>query len=138
MANQILRVTLLLIISPSIWAFNSDKCYSPDNYKGGWQFSGFTSSTQFTSSFGGCSAIGQNEKNHKFIVDNEMNLKSEIANGSGEYLTALNEVFDCPSEKTMEFNRALQKRTPDLIHLENESFLREITNTANKICFINI
>ena len=81
----------LLFTTSYAFSFNWEKCRNMD--KGVWRlvgfFSPFTMSTQFTSSWGECSAIGLNEIKKNFMNNNKDLILTDIAKGGGEYLVAL-------------------------------------------------
>lgn len=94
-----------------------------------------TWASQFTSSWGGCAAIGIREQRELFIATNSINLIADSARGSGEYIDALAELSGCHGVNAREyFGAALQKNfnflyfnfvnSPEEINLRIDSLIR--------------
>lgn len=102
-------LTLFTVINVS-YAFDWDKCRKQE-ILGGAGFMAFSvSSTQFTSSWGGCAMIGMAEHDKKvFLVQNFENIKIDSARGTGEYIEAYAIVSMCDHKARNELSRAFQK-----------------------------
>jgi len=133
MIKQSLSIILSIFTIIPCFAFDTERCLEGTK-KYGFLLDSLVSGTQFTSSFGDCSAIATKEFARTYIVDNELNLKQEIAIGTGEYLLAMDEVLNCPPSIHANLNLYLQRKTPLILKLSNEQFFQEINKTAEQIC----
>lgn len=115
------RILVLLFIIPgSAFSFNSAKCkrVGLDPRGGGWGthlvfglFNLSTSSGQYISSTGECSAMANLESRKKtFIADNIDNLLKDIAKGSGEYAFAYAKLGGCDSIGQVQFTKEMKSR----------------------------
>ncbi len=69
------------------------------------------SSTQFLSSWGECSLVGEVEKVRKtFIAQNLNYLQQDMAKGSGEYLAAYARLHDCNEEGINLFGKSMKQK----------------------------
>jgi hypothetical protein len=83
----------------------------------------FSSTTQFVSSNGECSAIGLNEEQKKresYIARNLDEIKQDVARGQGEHLDALYVLSGCGGSLESEFYRTLQSQFERLEGVDNE------------------
>lgn len=110
----------LLLISTSAHAFNWSRCNNASPVTGG---SGIiemmsttvsnvgVSSSQFLSSWGECSMVGEVEKVRKtFIAQNLNYLQQDMAKGNGEYLAAYARLHDCNQKGMALFGKSMKQK----------------------------
>jgi hypothetical protein len=106
-------LSILLLNGSLTWAFDSKKCHEANVEVSNWvgPFGLFTSSGQFTSSTGGCAAIGlnSNQKTQAFVASNIKELQKDIARGDGEYLTALTHLLGLDPNLSSAFKNKMQR-----------------------------
>lgn len=112
---KILISIILLLLSTQSYAYNWDKCkrdvYPKYDFWGlGNGIAFFTSSSQWSSSTGACSMLGQIEDQKKyFIAQNLDNLIIDSARGNGEYVYAYAELAGCSRNARQKYSGFLQK-----------------------------
>lgn len=76
--------------------------------------SDFLSSTTPGVWYSGDGLIKEEYKPHVFVAANLDNLKSDLAQGQGEYLSSLTQLLHVPSERQSQFLARVQQHYPDL------------------------
>jgi hypothetical protein len=100
-------IILMMMFSELLYAYDEKKCMDRTLLVVGGEL---LSSTQFTSSWGECSAIGTRETRNQFLQANLENIKRDAARGAGEYLHTLSSLYGCKSfSKRNLFYSELQK-----------------------------
>ena len=127
MNNKRILLLIALITGSPLWdsatvayAFNNQRCISKYDFMSNQGEAFFATTTrptdvsstssQFTSSWGECSALGMREQREVFIASNADQLMIDSARGGGEYLEALADLSGChdgPARK--QFYSAMQK-----------------------------
>jgi hypothetical protein len=85
---------LLILTAQTAQAFNWDNCKNTAyaGLGGGW----FTSTTQWSSSWGACSMVGASDFSKKtYFANNFDSIKLNAVTGRGEYLATLETILDC-------------------------------------------
>lgn len=102
---------IILLINQS-HAYVPAKCgglFREKGFYGLFEFS-ITSTSQFVSSSGECSALGliRDHEDRVFYVVNRSSVETDIAKGSGEYLQTLKAYWTCESEslETIQYLRS--------------------------------
>ncbi len=118
----------LLALSTSAHAFNWSRCNSASPVSGGTGLIEMMSTTvsnvgvsssQFLSSWGECSLVGEVEKVRKtFIAQNLNYLQQDMAKGSGEYLAAYARLHDCSEEGTALFGKTMKLKYFEIKELD--------------------
>ncbi len=89
----------LLMASVQVRAFNWRQCQLDDSVSsessGGLTVRGSSSTLQFTSSTGACSAIGMREQRALFVMENFDNVLKDSSRGSGEYIAVIGKLSGC-------------------------------------------
>lgn len=111
------------ILTDSTHAFNWEECNKTLSRPGNWVgVYGLTSMTQWSSSWGECSMIGEVSHDRKiFLAQNIDKLQVDIARGDGEYLQALAELYECPAKNYSDFARTLKDNYSNIFHLSQRN-----------------
>lgn len=120
-----MRIILMLVIGflPfEVLGFNWKKC-SSQRLGEASIFGVTTSSSQFTSSTGGCSAIGmsRDEQAQLFYAINYDKVLEDIARGRGEYYLSLSGLWGCGEEDSLKRVHPLRQEYSTLLELEDEA-----------------
>lgn len=132
---KIIFVLLILSCSSISYGFNYRKCRQ-FQLKHSSFFYGPTTSMQFTSSTGACSALAsRSEEKKRFFVINYEKFQNEVAQGGGEHLYTFGLLSGCSSSEQSELN-ILLKKNYHLIFSPNyhEKSFRELNNYATALC----
>lgn len=85
------------------------------------------SSSQFLSSWGECSMVGEVEKVRRtFIAQNLMYLQQDMAKGRGEYLSAYARLHECNEEGMSLFGRSMKEKYFEIEKLERSQNFESI------------
>lgn len=112
MNKKIRAITILLVIFfvPNVKAYDWDKCRKSlaKLGKDSGMYGGIATTTvfpsQFSSSWGACSALGKPEENRMaFFNDNFDMLKVDFARGDGEYVTTYISFYQCSDTGKKDF-----------------------------------
>ena len=95
--NTLILIKLLFVLFYSLCAlgYNEEKCMK--EVLGGNMLSGIISATQYTSSWGACSALAKDmfEEREEFIEANIDSIRAEAAKGGGENINSLSYLSGC-------------------------------------------
>ena len=132
-----LSFVLNLIFSQQAFGFNNDECSKDIGKRHTGLGGGLISTTQFVSSWGGCSMFGQIESDKKvFLTDNLDKIRDDSAKGNGEYLLAYSKLAGCNSEKGGLFMTSVQKKYEDLFAKSSEpqELYTGLESILNEVC----
>lgn len=133
--KKILSVILLVLITNNVsYAFNYSKCVRYLQPFG--MFGGITSSTQYSSSSGACSAMASKaEEKKRFFVINYDKFQNEAAQGRGEHLYVFGKLSNCSNLSLLKLNETLKKEYKLLFssQYEERSYFR-VENLTSRVC----
>ena len=95
MRTLVLFVLILVGGFKNAAAYNHRRCFGKPGVPAAHIF---TSTTQFTSSWGDCRAIGMQDEREQFIAINQDLLTIQAATGHGEHVTALAALSGCRTD----------------------------------------
>lgn len=104
-----IRILILatFIFSLESWAYSSKRCHSGNPYVGTVAMT--SSSAQFTSSWGPCSMFGSRDQvRAEFLIVSSYQIETEIAQGRGEYVSALSRLYGCGANEDGALGSILQ------------------------------
>lgn len=118
--------SFLFIQSESAFALNRKRCaqlYGNTNGLGKKMrhllklYSATTSTAQFVTSTGKCRLVGgiSNDERKLFIADNSEQLKMEIVQAQGEYLTTVANLYNCDSKFHERFAFKIQQNATQIL-----------------------
>lgn len=140
---KVISVLLFFFISTA-YAFNWEVCKKEWIKDSGTLIVGsfMISSTQFTSSWGSCSALKtrEDERQH-FVAINFENLKIDLARGQGGFIDSYARLYNCTENDTVELKNILRNNYKNIfgptLELNSEEFyLKANTLLKNNYHFI--
>lgn len=109
---KVVLIGSVLFVSAHAAAFDWRRCQTTEvvsrDSASGLTLDGSSSMMQFTSSWGGCSAIGMREERTKFIAENSERVVTDSARGAGEYVEIVAALSGCDLKSRMAFAQAVQ------------------------------
>lgn len=133
---RMLKILILLIIifSSETYAFNKMKCFKVRYATGIGELDIFlattalpTTTAQYITSTGGCSALGMNEKERViFVVENSDHLRDESARGTGEYLEAYAILSGCSDHAKSYLPKVFQRNFKQIYGDKKERPLEDV------------
>lgn len=129
---------LMFLFSSKLFAFNGYRCDLLMRKEGGFQFFTFltTSTAQFASSTGECSAIGKTSEQERelFYVMNWEFIKKDIAKGVGENLSSLLTLSGCKDTNDIVLRRQLKENYEAIFSNDIEQSYRYISPILDNYC----
>lgn len=126
-SHKLLYFFVTLMFSTQVYAFNWKKC--DQSVRRIWPGPGslLSSTTSYLSSTGECAMLGQTEYDKKvFIAENLDTLKTESAQGSGEYILTYAILAGCDQKSTKAFAPFVKKHFYEI-------YGRDLSNPPMKV-----
>ena len=130
--NGFLMMCFLFSISTANgFEWNKCKGIAYAGLGGGW----FTSSTQWTSSFGKCSMMGLSpfERPKVFVAMNIDKLSVDSSKGNGEYLASFSKLASCDTHTSQKLPDRLQNNLKQIYGVDLQSSAEEVYNRISEL-----
>lgn len=131
-------IFFLFFFVSNLYAFNGRKCDHLMREKGGFRIATFltTSSAQFLSSTGECSALGLNKEEQikTFYYVNNERIKQDVAQGRGEYLDSFVQLVGCNQKTDLILRRELKNEFKILFVNDLEQSYKNLVPILDKNC----
>lgn len=106
---KIILFLLVLCLTKVVHSFDYRKCRQFQVKHSSFIY-GPTTSMQFTSSTGACSALAsRSEEKKRFFVINYEKFQNDVVHGKGEYLLTFGQISNCSKNEQLRLNRFLKK-----------------------------
>lgn len=130
-----MKVIFIVMMMFLTVGFSWKKCKYQPSISGFGIIAPTTMSGQFTSSTGGCSALGSKEEVRKtYYALNFEKLKSDVAKGGGEYLTGFLDMSKCSANETGEVVSHLKSSYGNFFNSSPESTYPNVTSLVDESC----
>lgn len=115
-------IIVIFIFSDKSYGYNSERCYAfMERLRYGIGTGELISSTQFTSSFGECSLMGDREKEiERYFYINYNSIKTDASRGRGEFLDGLASLLSCNEEAGKRLSKYMQGDFEKIFNAEDE------------------